>query len=91
MLPHFTFPLILQKSDGGYGYDSTDIACIRYRLDELNCNEVIYVTELGQEAHFRMIFDAARAASWVPDFTRLQHVGFGVVQVYIWLVYYSLS
>lgn len=78
-LPHFTIPLILQKSDGGYGYDSTDMAALNYRLKTLNRDWIIYVTDLGQANHFHMCFDAARAAGWISH-QRLDHIGFGVVQ-----------
>jgi arginyl-tRNA synthetase len=78
MLSHFTIPLILRKSDGGYGYDSTDMAAIQYRLQTLNRDWIIYITDAGQAPHFHMCFDAAKAAGWV-DGQRLDHIGFGVV------------
>ena len=77
-LAHFTIPLIVRKSDGGYGYDSTDMAAISYRVRELNCDWLIYITDAGQAPHFHMIFDAARAAGWISS-QRLDHIGFGVV------------
>jgi len=76
-------PLMVRKSDGGYGYDSTDLAAIRYRLQELDRDWVIYITDAGQATHFHMIFDAARLVGWVYEEHgrhRLDHVGFGVVQ-----------
>jgi len=76
-------PLMVRKSDGGYGYDSTDLAAIRYRLKDLSRDWVIYITDAGQATHFHMIFDAARMAGWVDEEHgrhRLDHVGFGVVQ-----------
>jgi arginyl-tRNA synthetase len=85
-LDHFTIPLILRKSDGGYGYDSTDMAALQYRLYEKQCDWIIYITDLGQQPHFHMCFDAGRAAGWLTDIkektgrdVRLDHVGFGVV------------
>ena len=72
-------PLIARKSDGGYGYDSTDLAAIRYRVDEEKCDWLIYVTDSGQSSHFQLIFKAGRKAGWVPDSVRLDHIGFGVV------------
>lgn len=53
-------PLILRKSDGGYGYDATDLAAIRYRTRVLRAQRLIYVTDSRQSTHFQMIFDAAR-------------------------------
>lgn len=79
-MPHFTIPLILRKSDGGYGYDSTDMAALHYRLFELQREWVIVITDAGQATHFYMCFDAARSANWlVPGKHRVDHIGFGVV------------
>jgi arginyl-tRNA synthetase len=80
MMNHFTIPLILRKSDGGYGYDSTDMGAISYRIREVKSDWVIYITDSGQASHFHMIFDAAREAKWIdPVAHRLDHIGFGVV------------
>lgn len=65
-LPHFEIPLILRKSDGGYGYDSTDMAAIKYRTQTLKHDWVVYITDAGQANHFYMVFDAARKMGWVP-------------------------
>eukprot|EP01066_Platyproteum_vivax_P021067 Platyproteum_vivax@DN904_c0_g1_i1.p1 len=73
-------PLIVQKSDGGYGYDSTDMAAIHHRLKEMSADWIIYVTDLGQEKHFLMIFEAAKMSGWLEAQTRLDHVGFGLVK-----------
>lgn len=75
---NWQYPLILRKTDGGYGYDSTDMAAISYRLNELKADWVIYITDIGQQSHFHMVFDAAKDAGWVSH-QRLDHVGFGVV------------
>ena len=64
-LPHFTIPLIVRKSDGGYGYDSTDMAAVKYRLHDLDRDWCVYITDAGQANHFHMCFDAAKAAGWV--------------------------
>jgi arginyl-tRNA synthetase len=80
-LKHFSIPLIVQKSDGGYGYDSTDMAAIHYRLFEKKADWLIYITDAGQANHFYMVFDAAKAAGWLDKKApqRLDHIGFGVV------------
>jgi len=77
-LDHFTIPLILRKSDGGYGYDSTDMAALKYRTATLKRDWLIYITDAGQAPHFHMCFDAARACNWLTN-TRADHIGFGVV------------
>jgi arginyl-tRNA synthetase len=77
-LDHFTIPLILRKSDGGYGYDSTDMAALKYRTATLKRDWIICITDAGQAPHFHMCFDAARACGWL-EHTRADHIGFGVV------------
>ena len=72
-------PLIVQKSDGGYLYATTDLAALRYRADQLGARRMVYVTDARQRQHFQMVFAAARAAGWVSDDVRLDHVVFGSV------------
>lgn len=74
----FQIPLMIVKSDGGYGYDTTDTAAIRHRLIDLKADRVIYITDSGQEPHFLMIFAAAKKAGWLVN-QRVEHMGFGVV------------
>lgn len=74
-------PLMAVKSDGGFGYDSTDLAAIYHRLYMMRADWLVYITDMGQEVHFHMIFDAAEQAGWHrPGVTRCDHMGFGVVQ-----------
>eukprot|EP00939_MAST-03C_sp_MAST-3C-sp1_P000639 g639.t1 len=73
-------PLIAVKSDGGFGYDSTDLAAVQYRLEKLKCDWVIYCVDAGQRLHFELIFGAAKMAGWAKEGVhRLDHVMFGVV------------
>ena len=46
-------PLMIQKSDGGFGYASTDLAALRHRVNECKCDRIVYVTDVGQEMHFK--------------------------------------
>ncbi|KAL7545473.1 hypothetical protein ACHAWF_008821 [Thalassiosira exigua] len=81
-VPKYKIPLMLQKSDGGYGYDSTDMAAIKYRLDELKAKQIVYITDFTQSDHFQMVFAAARKCGWVDEdgsSHRLDHIGFGTV------------
>ena len=55
-------PLILRKSDGGYGYATTDTAAIRYRLLDLKATRLIYVVGSEQAQHLQMVFAVARQA-----------------------------
>ncbi|MCS6813552.1 MAG: arginine--tRNA ligase [Cyanobacteria bacterium] len=72
-------PLIVQKSDGGYNYATTDLAAIRYRITQDLAERIIYVTDAGQANHFAQVFQVARRAGWVPDGVTLTHVPFGLV------------
>lgn len=74
------FPLMVQKSDGGYNYDTTDLAAVRYRIFVDQADRIICVTDLGQSLHFQMIFAAAKKAGWTEERkVALDHVGFGLV------------
>lgn len=72
-------PVIIQKSDGAYLYATTDLAAIRYRVNELKADRIIYVTDTRQKLHFEMVFTVARMAGWVKDNIDLVHVTFGSV------------
>jgi arginyl-tRNA synthetase len=75
-----TLPLMVQKSDGGYNYDTTDMAAIRHRIQDEKADRIIYVTDQGQSTHFQMIFKAAEKAGYLdPAKVRVDHVGFGLV------------
>jgi len=77
-------PLIVQKSDGGFNYATTDLAAIRYRFAAApegdGAGRVIYVTDAGQASHFAGVFQVARRAGWIPPHGRVDHVPFGLVQ-----------
>ncbi|MBA0564508.1 hypothetical protein Golob_009446, partial [Gossypium lobatum] len=60
-------PLIVVKSDGGFNYASTDLAALWYRLNEEKAEWIIYVTDVGQQQHFDMVFKAAKRAGWLPQ------------------------
>ena len=72
-------PVIVQKSDEGYNYSTTELAGIRYRVQRLEAQQIIIVTDRGQELHFRMIRALAEKAGWLPDGARLRHLGYGVI------------
>lgn len=73
-------PLMVQKSDGGYNYDTTDMAAIRHRIEKEKGNRLIYVTDAGQAQHFKMVFAAAEKAGYLdPKKVRVDHVPFGLV------------
>jgi arginyl-tRNA synthetase len=72
-------PLMLRKSDGGYGYDTTDAAAIRYRLVDLHARRLIYVVGSEQSQHLQMIFELAREAGWLTDGASAEHAVIGLV------------
>jgi len=71
--------MIVRKGDGGFLYATTDLAAARHRLDELNADRLIYVTDARQSQHFAMVFQTIRQAGWAPEHVRLDHVPFGMV------------
>ncbi|HEY9697967.1 MAG TPA: arginine--tRNA ligase [Trichocoleus sp.] len=73
-------PLIVQKTDGGYNYATTDLAALCYRIQQDHADRIIYVTDAGQANHFAQFFQVARRAGWIPDSVEIIHVPFGVVQ-----------
>lgn len=72
-------PMIVQKSNGGYNYSTTDLAAIRYRINEDKVDRIVYTTDAGQSNHFAQIFQVARRAGWVPDDIELSYAPFGLV------------
>jgi arginyl-tRNA synthetase len=72
-------PLIIRKSDGGYGYGTTDLATIRYRVRELQADRVLYVVGAPQNVHLRMVMATAREAGWLPATVEATHVQIGNV------------
>lgn len=73
-------PLMIQKADGGYNYDTTDMAAILQRIRDEKGDRLIYVTDAGQATHFKQIFKAAELAGYLdPEKVKVDHVPFGLV------------
>ncbi|UQN29414.1 arginine--tRNA ligase [Brachybacterium kimchii] len=72
-------PLIIRKSDGGYGYGTTDLAAIRHRIQDLRADRIAYVIGSAQELHMNMVFETAREAGWLTDDVEATHVKIGSV------------
>ncbi|MFF0789821.1 arginine--tRNA ligase [Streptomyces spiralis] len=72
-------PLIVQKSDGGYGYAATDLSAIRDRVFNLKADTLLYVVDARQSLHFKMVFETARRAGWLGDGVKAQQLAFGTV------------
>ena len=72
-------PLIVQKSDGGYNYATTDLAAIKHRVEVEKGDWLIYLTDAGQSQHFQMVFQVARKAGFCRPQVKLDHIPFGLV------------
>ncbi|MGO4458375.1 arginine--tRNA ligase [Streptomyces sp. M-16] len=72
-------PLIVQKSDGGFGYAATDLSAIRDRVGSLKADTLIYVVDARQALHFKMVFETARRAGWLNDGVKAVQLAFGTV------------
>mmetsp|Transcript_18217 Transcript_18217/g.13246 ORF Transcript_18217/g.13246 Transcript_18217/m.13246 type:complete len:121 (+) Transcript_18217:854-1216(+) len=79
-IPGQKVPLMIQKTDGGFNYDTTDMAAIRYRIHEKKADRLVYITDIGQEFHFKLVFEGAKLAGYYdPNVTRVDHMGFGLI------------
>ncbi|MEV7982329.1 arginine--tRNA ligase [Streptomyces sp. NPDC086519] len=72
-------PLIVQKADGGFGYAASDLTAIRNRVRDLHATSIIYVVDVRQSLHFRMVFETARRAGWLTDDVTAHNMGYGTV------------
>ncbi|TQJ75635.1 arginine--tRNA ligase [Streptomyces sp. SLBN-31] len=72
-------PLIVQKADGGFGYAASDLTAIRNRVSDLHATSLIYVVDVRQSLHFKMVFEAARRAGWLTDDVTAHNMGYGTV------------
>ncbi|MGW3557780.1 arginine--tRNA ligase [Streptomyces sp. NPDC000963] len=72
-------PLIVQKSDGGFGYAATDLSAIRDRVRNLKATSLLYVVDARQSLHFKMVFETARRAGWLNDEVKAHQLAFGTV------------
>ena len=71
-------PVIMVKTDGGFGYQLTDIATIKMRVDDLQAEEIVYITDARQALHFEQVFEAAEILGLCPG-VALKHIEFGTV------------
>ncbi|MGC0401444.1 arginyl-tRNA synthetase [Streptomyces sp. SAI-126] len=72
-------PLIVQKADGGFGYAASDLTAIRNRVTDLRATSLLYVVDVRQSLHFKMVFEAARRAGWLTDEVTAHNMGYGTV------------
>lgn len=72
-------PCMILKSDGAALYDTTDLATIEERMEEIGPDEIIYVVDKRQELHFEQVFRCARKTKLVTPETELKFLGFGTM------------
>lgn len=72
-------PTIVQKSDGGYLYATTDLAAVAYRAKKLQADRVLYVVDARQSLHFQQVFTIARKADFAPLECSLEHIAYGTM------------
>ncbi len=72
-------PLIVQKSNGGFGYAATDLSAIRDRVQNLKASTLLYVVDARQALHFKMVFETARRAGWLNEDVKAVQLAFGTV------------
>ena len=70
---------IVQKQDGGFLYASTDMACLRFRVNALHANRIAYVVDARQSLHFAALFSVCRKAGWLPENVVAEHIAFGTM------------
>lgn len=72
-------PLIIEKTGGGYLYGTTDLAAVRFRVDHIHADRIIYLTDARQSQHFAQVFATAKKAGWAPAGVSLEHAAFGTM------------
>lgn len=77
-------PFILKKSDGkggNYTYDTSDLAALKYRIQNMKADRIYYVVDTGQSNHFDLLFGSAKQVEYYdPSKTIIKHINFGLVQ-----------
>ena len=74
-----TIPMIVQKSDGGYLYATTDLAALRYRHNKLAMDRGLYLVDARQSLHLKQVFAVGKKAGFLPEITQLEHMAFGTM------------
>ncbi len=72
-------PLIVKKTDGGFGYAATDLAALRNRIADLKAERLLYVVGTPQQQHLEMVYEAGRMAGWLESPVTAEHINFGSV------------
>lgn len=71
--------VIIRKSDGGYLYTTTDIACAKYRYETLHADRILYYIDSRQNQHLKQVWAILKKANYVPEAMKLEHHLFGMM------------
>ena len=71
-------PLIFQKSNGAYLYESSDLGTIYQRMEDFNPDYILYVTDARQQLHFEQVFRVCEMSNMTKD-TKLLHLPHGTI------------
>jgi len=74
-----TLPAMIQKSDGGYPYMASDLAAIRFRVNQLKADQALYFVDARQKLHLSQVFAVAKVAKFLDDSKSFRHLPFGVI------------
>ncbi len=72
-------PFIVQKTDGGFLYATTDLAAINYRVNKLHADRIVYVVDARQSFHFKQLFLVGKKSALAKMETKLEHIAFGTM------------
>ncbi len=72
-------PVIIQKTDGGYLYATTDLAAVQFRSLNLKAERSLYVVDARQSLHFQQVFAVARKAGFASKNISLEHIAYGTM------------
>jgi arginyl-tRNA synthetase len=69
-------PFIVRKSDGGFGYATTDVATVKHRVETWGADAIWYVVGAPQALHFEQLFATVGRMGLQPE---LKHIAFGSI------------
>jgi arginyl-tRNA synthetase len=70
-------PFIVRKADGAFTYATTDLATVRYRVQEFQSDAMVYVVDARQSEHFQLLFAVAKQMGYKA--VEYRHVSFGTI------------
>lgn len=71
--------VIIRKQDGGYLYATTDLACVKYRVEKLKADAILYFIDSRQHQHLEATWTIARKANYAPANVKIEHEAFGMM------------